>query len=462
MFKRLFATAAAAPRLQDVVIIGGGPAGLTLLAALKSLPVTRHLECTLVEAQSLLAVRQFGADPPEDYTNRVVLLTPKLVEFMDARVGSWRLLNHDRLKFYNSIVAYDSQDRTAAIAFDDSLAKAPFLAVMAENINIQLALLQRVGEVGGDVIDATKVMSIKDGGAGGAGGADWPVVTLSDGTALQTRLLVGADGYNSPVRHYAGIELRGWAYNRYGVVATVRLQFEDYRAIAWQRFLTTGPLAILPLTEDNATIVWLLTPELADVLLKTSERIFAELLNAAMTLDEVSLDFIYAKLRQDPTDASVLEDIAWRQLRLKVADLETNYPLPVVEVVKGLRARFPLKMLHADTYTGRRCALVGDAAHTVHPLAGQGLNMGQGDVEQLVTALESGVRRGLDIGLSLVLEPYTSAQWPANHVLLGVCDKLHKIFATSWAPVVFLRGVGIKSLNMLDSVKDLMIKSISG
>jgi ubiquinone biosynthesis monooxygenase Coq6 len=464
MFKRLLATAAAAPRLQDVVIIGGGPAGLSLLAALKSLPVTRHLECTLVEAQPLLAVRQFGVDPPEDYTNRVVLLTPKLVEFMDARIGSWRLLNHDRLKFYNSIVAYDSQDRTAAIAFDDSLVKSPFLAVMAETINIQLALLQRVDEVGGDVIDATKVVSIDDAaaGAGGAAGADWPVVTLSDGTSLQTRLLVGADGYNSPVRHYAGIELRGWAYNRFGVVATVRLQFEDYRAIAWQRFLTTGPLAILPLTEDNATIVWLLTPELAEVLLKTDERIFAELINAAMTLDEVSLDFIYAKLRQDPTDASVLEDIAWRQLRLKVADLETNYPLPVVEVVKGLRARFPLKMLHADTYTGHRCALVGDAAHTVHPLAGQGLNMGQGDVELLVNALENGVRRGLDIGLSLVLEPYTSAQWPANHVLLGVCDKLHKIFATSWAPVVFLRGAGMKSLNMLDSLKDLMIKTISG
>ena len=101
---------------------------------------------------------------------------------------------------------------------------------------------------------------------------DWPIVKLENGETIQTRLLVGADGYNSPVRKYAHIESRGWQYNTFGVVATVKLQYEDFRAVGWQRFLTTGPLAILPLSEDNATIVWSSTPELADLLLKVNEK----------------------------------------------------------------------------------------------------------------------------------------------------------------------------------------------
>lgn len=455
------------PKLQDVVIIGGGPAGLSLLAALKASSVTSHLKCTLVEGSSLEPIRKFGQDPPEEYTNRVVSLTPKSVEFMLLKIGSWEYMNQERVKFYDNIVAYDSQDRAARIAFDgSSLAEdGGFLAVMAENINIQSSLLQRIEamdpEVAPRILDNTKVVDIQSPEEGSPV-EDWPIVKLSNGESIQTRLLVGADGYNSPVRKYARIESRGWMYNRWGVVATIKLQYEDYRSIAWQRFLTTGPLAILPLTEENATIVWSSTPELSDILIKTNPAIFPELVNAALTLDEVSLNFIYEKLRVNPDDMSVLEDIQWRQTRLKITDLEENYPLPVVEVIEGSRAKFPLKLSHADTYTAPRVALVGDAAHTVHPLAGQGLNMGQGDVELLVGAIEKGVLRGMDIGSPLVLEPYTSDQWPGNHALMGVCDKLHKIFSTDWAPIVFVRGFGMKSLNMFDSVKDLMIKSISG
>ncbi|CAH2351239.1 ubiquinone biosynthesis monooxygenase Coq6p, mitochondrial [[Candida] railenensis] len=484
LFKRLLATAAKSvqgPVLQDVVIIGGGPAGLSLLAALKSSSITRNLKCTLVEGSSLEGIREFADSPPEEYTNRVVSLTPKSVEFMQSKIGNWEFMNQDRIKFYNNIIAYDSQDRTSRIVFDGSAIEAGFLAVMAENVNIQSSLLQRISQlkeegVDSTILDNTKVLSIgsalKEAEAASestnimsenvATASDWPIVNLSDGSSIQTRLLVGADGFNSPVRKYAGIQSRGWAYDRFGVVATVKLQYEDYRSIGWQRFLTTGPLAILPLTEDNATIVWSSTPELSEILIACDEQIFPELVNAAMTLDEVSLNFIYAKLKKNPNDFSVLDDIPWRQSRLKVNDLEENYPLPVTEVVPGSRARFPLKLSHADTYTSARIALVGDAAHTVHPLAGQGLNMGQGDVQALVEAIEKGVTRGMDIGSTLVLEPYTSNQWPGNHVLMGVCDKLHKIFSTDWYPIVFLRGFGMKNLNMLDFVKDMMIKNISG
>ncbi|CUM46207.1 uncharacterized protein AC631_00022 [Debaryomyces fabryi] len=486
-FARSLATAATvnSPKLQDIVVIGGGPAGLSLLAALKNSHKTKHLKCTLVEGSSLELVRDFGINPPDEYTNRVVSLTPKSIEFMQEKIGNWDYIDQDRIKFFDNIVAYDSQDKDSRIRFDASTVGVGVLAAMCENLNIQSSLISKIDDLNSNIkdpsieqeaiiLDNTKVVEIinpkeintqellENDPEAGVPEIDWPIVKLSNGDVLQTRLLVGADGFNSPVRKFSHIPSRGWSYNRFGLVATIKHQFEDYRSMAWQRFLTTGPLAILPLTEDNATIVWSTTPELSELFMKVDEEIFPHLINAAMTLSEVDLNYIYEQLKKDPNDKSVLEDIDWRMSKIKLSILEEKYPLQVTTVLENSRARFPLKLSHADTYAIPRIALIGDAAHTVHPLAGQGLNMGQSDVAHLIKALEDGVSRGLDIGSTLVLENYTANAWPANHVLMGVCDKLHKIFSTDWFPIVFLRGFGMKSLNIIDTAKDLMIKAISG
>ncbi|KAG7664023.1 COQ6 [[Candida] subhashii] len=466
---------------QDVVIIGGGPAGLTLLAALKASPKTKHLSCTLIEATNLDKVREFQQSPPHNYTNRVVSITPKSIEFMKSKIGNWDYIHEDRVKEYQGITAYDSQDATSKVEFDVSNIGQDTLAAMCEVINIQGSLLAKIESLENDgsinIKDNTKVIEIVNPNevdiehqhdlnevdqSSGTSELDWPIVKLSNGESIQTRLLVGCDGYNSPVRKYAKIESRGWQYNAFGVVATVKLQYEDFRNVAWQRFLTTGPLAILPLNGDNATIVWSSTPELSEILLKVNKDIFPRLVSAAMILDEVDLKYIYKLLKKNPDDFSVLKEIEWRLSKFNEEEIEENYPVPIVEVIDGSRARFPLKMSHADTYVAPRVALVGDAAHTIHPLAGQGLNMGQSDAGALVEALEKGIDRGMDIGSTLVLESYVSNAWPSNHVLLGVCDKLHKVFSTDFYPLVVARGIGMKSINFVSGVKDLMMKQISG
>lgn len=474
-----FLSTAAKPIARDVVIVGGGPAGLSLLAALKNSPTTKHLKCTLVEALKLQLVRDFGDDPPEKFHNRIISLTPKSVQFMQEKSGSWDFLHQDRIKFYDNMVAYDSQDPDARIHFDASTigvesGPRPEIAAMCEVVHIQSSLLRKIDALNeelheeeiAEIIDDAKVVNIVPGNTLGSSSdepaLDWPIVTLSSGQVLQTRLLVGADGQNSPVRNFAEIESRGWSYDRFGVVGTLKLQFNDYRDIAWQRFLTTGPLAILPLPEDNATFVWSCTPELAEILMKVDNKIFPQLLNAAMTLEEVDLNYIYKLLKANPADELVLEEIEWRTSLIPEDYLDEKYPVPISELVDGSKARFPLKFLHADTYVAPRIALVGDAAHTVHPLAGQGLNMGQTDVGLLVEALDKGIERGLDIGSTLVLERYVATAWPSNHALMGVCDKLHKIFSTDFGPIVAIRGLGLKSLNYFDFVKDSMVKAISG
>lgn len=282
-----------------------------------------------------------------------------------------------------------------------------------------------------EVIDQTKVVDIQYQDP--IDPQSWPVVTLSNGEVYETRLLVGCDGFNSPVRKFSKIESRGWFYGRFGVVATMKLDFPPFKLRGWQRFLPTGPIAHLPLPDDNATLVWSTTEPLSRLLISLDPEQFVLLVNAAFVLEDVDMQYYYKQLEAGTiTTQELKEDIAHRtELIYKKLDnealIDEVYP-PLVSRVDGeSRARFPLKLSHADSYIAERIALVGDAAHTTHPLAGQGLNMGQGDVESLVKALEKASQRGLDLGSLLALEPYWADRYPYNNMLLGVVDKLHKL-----------------------------------
>jgi ubiquinone biosynthesis monooxygenase Coq6 len=368
-------------------------------------------------------------------------------------------VDQKRVQGYDEMQVWDGVTG-ARIEFDWPAEKrGQTIAYMNENLNLTSALLKRIDELGGvEVLDGQKVEDIALGSeTEDLDLSSWPVVSLSGGRKLAARLLVGADGANSPVRAFADIGSRGWDYERHGVVATLQMEGPGWGGeskIAYQRFLPTGPVAMLPLPGDYSTLVWSTTPALAAHLKTLSPKDFIAMVNAAFRLSPVDLAYMHTQ-----SDGQA-EELAWR---LQHTNFDQHrIPQQVIGVQEGSIASFPLKLRHADTYIGERVALVGDAAHTIHPLAGQGLNQGQGDVESLANTIQYAVTHGQDIGVRMSLEPYNAERYAANNMLLGVVDKLHKLYAVESGPIVPLRSLGLRAVNALGPVKQFCMDQAAG
>ena len=424
-------------------------------------PVTSHLRIALVEAQDLAALKSWKL-PPDRFSNRCSSLTPSSVLFLD-QIGAWKHLERGRVQAYQEMQVWDGVTG-ARIEFDWAPGSAPAsgttIAYMNENLNLTSGLLKRLEELGGvSVFDKAKVESISYGEETDEMDLrEWPVVHLSGGKQLSARLLVGADGANSPVRSFAGISAQGWDYNRHGLVATVELEGEgwggDHTKIAYQRFLPTGPVAMLPLPGNYSTLVWSTTPGNAALLKSLPAKDLIAMVNAAFRLSPTDLEYMHSQ------ESGQAAEYSWRMEHTPVD--HRAVPQTVTGVQEGTVASFPLKLRHADTYIGERVALVGDAAHTIHPLAGQGLNQGQGDVQSLAKTIEYAVSHGQDIGVTMSLESYVSDRYAANHLLLGVCDKLHKLYSVGSGPLVPLRSVGLSAVNALGPLKSFFMNQAAG
>ncbi|CAG8687014.1 11666_t:CDS:2, partial [Acaulospora colombiana] len=205
---------------------------------------------------------------------------------------------------------------------------------------------------------------------------------------------VGADGLNSVVRSFTNIESLGWDYNAHAIVATLHVDPLIENATAWQRFLPTGSVAMLPLENDSFNIG---------------------------------------------------DEFEWRH-NVESREAKSRLPPLVLGVQKKSRAMFPLRMRNSESYVKERVVLVGDAAHTIHPLAGQGLNQGLEDVQCLAKVIEHGIITGQDID-------YSSARYFSNVLMLGAVDKLHKLFGTKLAPIVLARSLGLRIVNNIEPLK---------
>ena len=242
---------------------------------------------------------------------------------------------------------------------------------------------------------------------------------LSDGRQLRTRLVAAADGQESPLRRAAGIRTVEWRYPQTGIVTTVRHQ-RPHNGIAVEHFLPAGPFAILPMTGNRSSIVWTERAEFAPRLVDLSNAGFAT------------------------------------ELAARFGDF-----LGEVEPI-GPRWTYPLKFLLAENYAATRLALVGEAAHTIHPIAGQGLNLGIRDVAALAELLIDARRLGLDIGEDSVLLHYQRWRRFDALALAAVTDGLNRLFSNSLPPIQLARDVGLAIVNRLPPLKRVLMRDAMG
>ncbi|KAJ8723973.1 hypothetical protein PYW07_007953 [Mythimna separata] len=261
-------------------------------------------------------------------------------------------------------------------------------------------------------------------------------------------ILIGADGANSAVRNAMGVQYLSWSYEQMGVVATLELAEESENTTAWQRWLPTGPIAILPLDARRSSLVWSTWQDNAKQLLKLPEDQFVDALNDALW-------------KQYPRNSGVEAVTSWTSSWLRRAGLPDGAALQLPPSIRGVvpasRAAFPLGFGHSTRYVAPGVALVGDAAHRVHPLAGQGVNLGFGDVKDLTNFLSEAMYSGLDITHPDWLQKYESTRQRHNVPTQLMIEMLHRLYTVDLMPVVLARSVGLQITNALQPLKKMIL-----
>ncbi|KAG8527005.1 uncharacterized protein KY384_008434 [Bacidia gigantensis] len=461
---RHFATQAS-PDLYDVAVIGGGPAGLSLLTALRTSKATSNLRLALIESRDLKQARQWRL-PPDQYSNRASSLTPASRRFLE-KCGTWSQIDHSRLRSYQKMQVWDGLSDSGRISFNSTTTEEA-VAYMVENSNLtkalasQLELLKPISMFDNTMVENIQLGPPPDPSLSALNLSSYPHVALSSKHTIAARLLVGADGVNGPVRTFAGIPTRGWDYDRHGVVATLKLSPHkpgSDHATAYQRFLPSGPIALLPLPNGHATLVWTTTLEQAARLKSLSSGDFLAMVNAAFRLSVIDIDFMFTQT------SGQLDEFQWRASVHPISDIETSgsIPQPVVSIQPGSIASFPLRLRQAATYTSDRIALIGDAAHTIHPLAGQGLNMGLSDSQALAGVIGNAIEHGADIGNELqCLDRFNNEVWMKNNRMLGIVDKLHWLYNARNPFIVGARSLGLRAVDSLNPLKGFFMRQASG
>ncbi|KYM76556.1 Ubiquinone biosynthesis monooxygenase COQ6 [Atta colombica] len=251
-----------------------------------------------------------------------------------------------------------------------------------------------------------------------------------------------------------GVIYLNWQYNQLGIVATVKLSEPTENVIAWQRFLPTGPIAMLPVTYSLSSLVWSVTKEKAKELLKISEEEFVDRINEALWR-------IYPK---SSIVESGMQGFHWllTRLALKTNALFKQMPPSVEAIVEGSRAAFPLGFGHASSYAQSGAVLIGDAAHRVHPLAGQGVNLGFGDVVDLTQILAEANVNGSHLNDMFYLRTYETVRQRHNIPMMLAIDGLHRFYQHTAAPIVLSRSLGLQLIDALPPIKKLLMQQAAG
>ena len=384
----------------ELIVVGGGLAGLTLAIACAGAGVS----VAVVDREDPATMLQ---EPFDGRTTAIAYGSQRVLDGIDL----WPLVAGEAEPIREIRVADDGSP--LFLHYDHrELGEAP-LGYIVENRVLRRALMARARTLPTltHLAPATVVSVERAAGTARA--------RLGDGRVLKGELIAACDGRQSPLRHEAGIETVAWDYPQRSIVCTVEHAL-PHRGIAVEHFLPAGPFAILPMTGNRSSIVW-------------TER--AELVPALMAL---------------PAAAFTAE------LRPRFGDF-----LGKVSVV-GPRWSYPLSLMHAARYAAARLVLVGDAAHVIHPIAGQGLNLGIRDIAALAELVVDARRLGLDIAHPELLERYERWRRFDNLTLAAVTDGLNRLFSNSLPPLRALRDFGLGAFNQSPPLKRFLMRHAMG
>lgn len=391
----------------DLLIVGAGMVGSALALAL------RHsgLQILLLDGGPL-TVKPFDAQAP--FEPRVSALSAASQRILE-RLGAWEGIAQRRATPYSDMHVWDGSG-TGQIHFSAASVHAQVLGHIVENRVVQDSLLERLHDSDVGLLANARLEQLR------RSGDDW-LLTLADGRRLRAPLVVAADGAHSAVRRLAGCDTREWDYLHHAIVTSVRCS-AGHQATAWQRFTDEGPLAFLPLTRDGqqdwCSIVWSTTPEQAERLMALDDAAFVQALERAF---EGRLGSV---LQADP------------------------------------RVCVPLRQRHAKRYVEHGLALVGDAAHTIHPLAGQGVNLGFLDAAVLADVLGKACERGERLADVKVLSRYERRRMPHNLALMAAMEGFERLFQANPLPLRWLRNSGLKLVQQMPEVKAMFVRQALG
>ncbi|MDP5147907.1 FAD-dependent oxidoreductase [Shewanella sp. ULN5] len=385
----------------DVAIVGGGMVGLATAIGLAE----ANLKVVVIDASSTQA-------PSGEPKLRVSAIN-KASQQLLINLGAWQYLDHSRVSPYQKMMVWD-KDGIGKIEFDAHAISENHLGAIIENDAISFALAKRVSELSNIThIEQQKLQRV-------AFGEREAWLTLENGDNMSAALVIGADGANSWVRQQCQIPLTFWDYGHHAIVATVRTELA-HDATARQAFLPDGPLAMLPLYEDNlCSIVWSTSPQHAEQLLALDDVTFGHALTAAL-----------------------------------------DSRLGVCEVVSERHA-FPLRMRYARHFARHRLVLAGDAAHTIHPLAGQGVNLGFLDAASIIQTVTELHEQGKDIGDYRHLRALERWRKAEAMEMIATMEAFKRLFAGRNPLKKAIRDIGLSLVDNVAGLKTVFVRQAMG
>lgn len=397
----------------DVIIVGAGLVGAALACAIAQTEVAQQLRIAVVEAGS--EAQHFAGD---NFDPRVVALTHASEKLL-RNINCWDAIARARVCAYREMKVWDGEG-TAVIEFDCAEVQQTHLGHIVENsliVNQLRACMAQLPNI--TLIKPAAVTALISSGTQGSAVR----ITLDNGVVLSSGLIIAADGAKSRVRELAGFATREWDYGQQAIITTVHTE-RPHEFTAWQRFMHTGPLAFLPLQHDGnvhrCSIVWSADDELAQQLMALDDGAFCARLAQAF---EIRLGNVLACDK---------------------------------------RFAIPLRQRHATSYVKPGIALVGDAAHNIHPLAGQGVNLGLLDVIALAEEIERALTRGLPLSDESILRRYQRQRLAGNLGMMSAMEAFKRLFGNQSLAVNWLRNTGMRQLNSIPAIKKVIVNAALG